>query len=150
MNYKNLKNKEYLNILKKEEEQYVWDPKLFLKNQIQEKITYDRTLIINPYNLSNFGYSDIDQAQNYLIYKGSESSIVKKKTISTMLTCDFDLLWYPFDRQHCVFKFEIAAEQAERINIVPRKVEYIGPSVLSAYEVKSVKICNSGSTSGVR
>ena len=38
--------------------------------------------------------------------------------------------------------FEVSVEQMERINIIPRKVKYIGPTILSAYKVEAVRMCN--------
>ena len=61
----------------------------------------------------------------------------REKIIEFM--CDFDMFWYPFDRQSCGVEFY---QRSEGITLLPKSIGYKGAVELEQYTVNGVFLCS--------
>ena len=61
----------------------------------------------------------------------------REKIIEFM--CDYDMFWYPFDRQSCGVEFY---QRDEQIILLPKSIAYKGPIKLEQYTVDGVFLCS--------
>lgn len=141
LSFKNLKPQEYLNIVKKEEADEIWKPVIYISNIIDAPEVYDETVMIKGHNLSDYQVSGDHEYQNYYIYNGEDGLVSHSLTLSSTLTCDFILNWYPYDQQFCTFDILTADKQRVLIDLIANGIEYTGPNKLSSHEVEFVKLC---------
>ena len=72
-------------------------------------------------------------------HNGSQVVIVYEREKIIEFMCDFDMFWYPFDRQSCGVEFY---QRAEEIILFPKSIAYNGPLDLEQYSVKEVFLCS--------
>ena len=73
------------------------------------------------------------------IHNGSVVVIVYEREKIIEFMCDFDMFWYPFDRQSCVVELY---QRDEGIVLFPKSIAYKGPRDLEQYTVKGVFQCS--------
>ena len=53
--------------------------------------------------------------------------------------CQFNMVWYPFDKQTCSMEFY--HEEPELVILLPDKLKYTGPRDLSEYYIHDTQMC---------
>lgn len=57
------------------------------------------------------------------VFEGSRNPIVLSREFYQEFTCDFDLTWYPFDRQVCFMNFTVQGQTARSLILRPENRE---------------------------
>ena len=65
-----------------------------------------------------------------------------KREFYQEFTCDFDLTWYPFDRQVCYMNFTVQGQTGRSIILRQDKdrVNYYGKTYLVEYRVEKLEL----------
>ena len=77
------------------------------------------------------------------IYAGSENPLKITRKYNAYLICDFNLMLYPFDSQHCDIhlKLHSGSKRYLRYSSTQSKVANLGTSLLVEYQVGFISIC---------
>ena len=114
-----------------EEKEKIWLPWTIFSNLKSKKAWLDTDkLDLYRVKLRNPAEEPHDGSQVVIVYE-------KEKIIEFM--CDFDMFWYPFDRQSCRVEFY---QRAEGIMLSPKSIAYKGPVDLVQYRVNGVFLCS--------
>lgn len=76
------------------------------------------------------------------VFPGSSNPIVLSREFYQEFTCDFDLSWYPFDRQICYMNFTVQGQTARSLILRSDKnvVKYFGKEYLVEYRVEELRL----------
>ena len=76
------------------------------------------------------------------MFEGGKNPIILKREFYHEFTCDFDLTWYPFDRQVCFMNFTVQGETSKALILRPDtgNVTYMGERYLVEYFVENQTI----------
>ena len=76
------------------------------------------------------------------MFKGEQNPLILKREFYQDFKCDFDLLWYPFDRQTCFMNFTVIGQSARSLILRPDNtdVKYFGKEYLVEYRVESLTL----------
>ena len=99
--YHNLKVDQAENVLKKEDEDKLWIPKLIFENS-KEKHDTTRNLEGTQFFIrreGNASWSKSDIAEDILLFEGAENPIVMVFSTTLVFNCFYDLELFPFDTQ---------------------------------------------------
>merc|ERR1712061_335427 len=75
------------------------------------------------------------------VYEGIKSNILQKREYFIDWTCDYNLLFYPFDTQVCKMTFEVSGGTKDYLRLEPdvdgdfKGVDYLGDRLLLEYTV---------------
>ena len=86
--------------------------------------------------------SGLDVSVEDQIFEGSKNAIILKREFYHDFKCDFDLLWYPFDRQTCYMNFTVQGQTARSL-ILRRDqkfIPYYGQKFLVEYTVEGQEL----------
>jgi hypothetical protein len=144
LTYRNLKEKQHLNMLSSEDHFSIWGPSLVYHNiahngkaqKAGRKQHHVWSIQRNP----NLGFytRDSEEANNVHLYKGSENKQIMIKQYHMEWVCGFDMAWYPFDRQTCTMQFYSFNDFTA---LHPERLEYTGPKKLTQYFVMNYSVC---------
>ena len=81
---------------------------------------------------------DISQEREAMLFSGEGNSINLKREYYKQYSCDFDLVYYPFDTQLCTMEFAVQGWTTEyvELQIDGNGVEYQGTRDLVEYEIQ--------------
>jgi ABC-type multidrug transport system fused ATPase/permease subunit len=80
----------------------------------------------------------IEKAVEDQTFDGGKNPIILKREFYQEFTCDFDLSWYPFDRQVCFMNFTVQGETSKGLILRPdlgNEISYLGETYLVEYHV---------------
>ena len=102
--YHNLKVKDSLNALPKENFEKLWLPQVIYENTDQKKSTrlgvaWEWKTTVVAQRQGNFTRSGLDTLDEIEIFKGSENRLVMSQVYTHTFQCGFKLATYPFDTQ---------------------------------------------------
>jgi len=120
----------------------IWSPKLSFTNAkiIGGTLVDDTTLTIIERN-GIPAPDDIKMALEANVYAGVKSNILQKREYFIDWTCDYNLLFYPFDTQVCKMTFEVSGGTKDYLRLEPdvdgdfKGVDYLGDRLLLEYTV---------------
>jgi len=83
------------------------------------------------------GPDDIQRSLEANVYSGVDSNINMRREYFIDWTCDYDLLYYPFDTQVCKMLFELSGATIDYIvtEVDTEGVEYLGKKALLEYVI---------------
>ena len=137
----NMKKNLNMNTLTQAEKGTIWVPKLVFTNTKKKDITQnDEKSFAVARRDSDFEYSSETVKYNIFIFDGKNNPFVMSRVYDVDWICDYDMRWYPFDIQTCKINLELKGNLADFIDIVPDKLEYLGPEALTQYFIKHVNI----------
>lgn len=72
------------------------------------------------------------------MYSGEENPLIISRVYYTNFICDFNLVLYPFDRQHCDMHLRILSASKKYITVdeMATSAKYSGSELLLEYEVR--------------
>ena len=88
--------------------------------------------------------SDKSLIENKLLFEGAENPMIYDRVYSEQFDCDYQLSWYPFDRQHCTIVIRPTDDLMDYVDIAPAVLRYAGPSDLREFLVTGIKITKTG------
>ena len=103
MGWVNLKAKDHLNTLSKQELDELWLPKVLFQNSdnidpIKHK---DSSTVVIVRKMGKGNLQEEDGGRGVLLYSGSENPLVYQRKYQQRFYCTFNFRWYPFDTQEC-------------------------------------------------
>ena len=117
--------------LSPEEKEKIWLPWTIFANLKDRKSWLDTDkLDLHKVKLRNPAEATRNDSRVVIVYE-------KEKIIEFM--CNFDMFWYPFDRQSCGVQFY---QRNEDIIFFPKLIAYKGPIELEQYTVNGVFLCS--------
>ncbi|XP_076031153.1 uncharacterized protein LOC143019399 [Oratosquilla oratoria] len=140
--FRNLKEASYLNQLSENEEQKIWSPAVTFKNSIGRKRSIKD---VETYMtvLNNVMSKEINPklAEEAQLFEGAYNPVIMSRVYSAVITCDFDLVLYPFDVQRCSMNMEMLSTTKSYLVFGNQsKVSYTGSTFLIEYEVGVPKL----------
>ena len=127
MKRSSLKKDAEQNVLTAKEISNIWIPRVVFHN-IENYQSYQKTDEIDSYKVIpnqefHFVTADNTNLLNKRIFDGSRNKIRHSLQFTVNWMCNYDMHWYPFDKQNC----EMVFFSQEPILLVPLKTEYMGP-----------------------
>ena len=120
LQFRNLKESDYLNTVSREEAHSIWYPKLVFfntKEKFVAKVTKGKKFEADIQSLPSFQYDDkssmlinrtgrfhiskIHHLHNNHMYYGKDNDLVLSRIFTTKFICEYQLVYYPFDTQKC-------------------------------------------------
>ena len=146
LTFQNLKSREYLNVLSREEYKSIWWPYFVFHNIPNDnqvaKVGGDKYKVFSIQRNEHFQHTkgDPSRPNNVYLYSGSEHKMILMKQYSIVWICEFDLTWYPFDTQACRMDFYCTGDFTA---LAAEKVSYTGSMDLEMvqYIVKNYTMC---------
>ena len=78
-----------------------------------------------------------------LMYSGYENSLIMSQKFRVAYPCQMDILYFPFDEQHCKFilKMETKGNQSVilKTDATKESVSYNGPRLLQEFELVDIR-----------
>lgn len=144
MRYNNLKKGREENPLNSLLLNELWIPRLGLLNGLSEfhtVVTEDDAKYFRGYvwRRKKPNITGLEAAVEDGLYFGSENPIVFQREYYQEFYCNFDLTWYPFDRQRCFMNFTMQGHTSKNIILEAETetVKYLGERYLVEYKVES-------------
>jgi len=131
-----------LNSLSYKVQTKIWSPTLgFTNAKIIGGTLVDSTTTTNIERNGQPAPDDIRRALEANVYAGVDSNILQKREYFIDWTCDYNLLFYPFDTQVCKMSFEMSGGTKDYLSMEVdidgnfTGVEYLGDTLLLEYTV---------------
>ena len=132
-----------LNSLSSAVQAKVWSPKLAFTNAkiIGGTLVDDTTTTVIARKCLCPAPDDVRMAVESNVYEGIKSNILQKREYFIDWTCDYNLLFYPFDTQVCKMTFEIQGGTKDYLQLEADAydnftgVDYLGDKLLLEYTV---------------
>jgi len=138
LTYYDLRGRTDLNSLSKTMQTLIWTPTLgFTNAKSIGGSTVDEVAKTVFQRVGQPMPDDIQMALEASVYRGAENFIIMKREYFIDWTCDYDLLYYPFDTQVCKMVFDMSGATVEYVdmNLDGEGVEYTGKKALLEYHV---------------
>ncbi len=141
LTFANLKESEDLNVFGVTESGVVWHPIVTFAN------TADRSASLldakaefrvrrgRPYSPR---LSPMRDLHNVHFSEGADSVLRIYRVYSLDFICLYDMMFYPFDVQHCAVRIESKFGVSSLLRLVPKRVRNFGPTDLIQYIIKDV------------
>ena len=139
LRYLNLNRSESKNLLSDDDKKKMWIPYTVFQNLKDFKNT-DRldTVRISPNPEFKYKRGSKVNLMNYRSFSGSENALKYEIELIGEWSCNFNVVWFPFDSQICFLQF---FHDEDEIALRPVAVGYTGPALLSQHYLKMVNIC---------
>ena len=142
LTFLDLRGASELNSLSSQVQAKIWSPKLSFTNAkiIGGTLVDDTTTTIIQRN-GIPAPDDVRRAVEANVYEGVKSNILQKREYFTDWTCDYNLLFYPFDTQVCKMTFELSGGTKDYLQLELdvydnfTGVDYLGEKLLLEYTV---------------
>ena len=141
LEFNNLNNVTSMNTIPAREKEHLWlPPVMFANTEFRDGITNDEKAFITIRKLGKYSPEDIEILENRLSFKGEENPIIYSRPYTVELSCTYNMAWYPFDIQHCRVVMAMEGNSGLYVRLLSNSVQYLGPTELSQYFVKRIKI----------
>ena len=142
----NLKKNSNFNVLSKDEIDSIWTPQIIFSNTKEEsRIKFDDKAVVRVIRGPiKWTPANLDLITPAHLFEGKDSRIVYARTYDSELYCDFDLKFFPIDKQSCSMKFKVPESLIDFVNLKPAFVDYGGPSKLAQFSVQSFSFSKDG------
>jgi len=140
-----------LNSLDKQKQTKIWSPELSFTNAKiiggSKVDSISSTLVLR---VGQPAPDNIERALEANVYAGVDSYIIMSREYFIDWTCDYDLIYYPFDTQVCKMVFDMTGvtRQYVDMDVDYDGVEYTGQSVLLEYIVGDMMLKKMGNETG--
>nr|XP_027229707.1 glycine receptor subunit alpha-4-like [Penaeus vannamei] len=149
LTFNNLKNLTRLNTVSLDQVAGLWRPRLgFINTDDIQNTAVDADAVTTVVKLDQTFAPDLSNPYEVEVYRGDTNPISSTRKYSTVYTCNFDLVLYPFDIQFCYMKLQILSASSEYLIFNSRgqwrscysSVEYLGPTLLVEYGVGRIDL----------
>ena len=97
----------------------IWIPNLIFSNSLTcETIYIDQSSSLTIERKTDPYLPPIDGFKENYLYSGSENPLLYNDTYELTFHCDFDLIKYPFDTQHCFIKVWKLKQKLQNYNLL--------------------------------
>jgi len=151
LQYTDLRGETALNSLNQQTQQSIWSPSLGFTNAKiigGSKVDHITKTIVerNGEPIAD----NIERALEASVYSGGDGDLIMIREYFIDWTCDYDLLYYPFDTQICKMMFELNGITMEYVDLRPDElgVEYTGQRILLEYVVGDMLLKSMQNESG--
>jgi len=141
----------YLNSLDKSTQRQIWSPSLGFTNA--KVIGGTKVDTITSTIVDRIGVplqDDIERAVEASLYAGSDGYIIMSREYFIDWTCDYDLVYYPFDTQVCKMMFDLNGITMDYVKLEKdfEGVTYTGQKVLMEYVIGDMYLKNMANETG--
>ena len=136
MDWQNLNDDIFLNIVTKDVVDKLWVPHIIFKNtekNYESKI--DEKSIILVKKQGNKSLAPIHEIEEIAYYKGSENSLLYSRDFYHRFQCHFDLHDYPFDTQVCSILMKMPHKVENFVDIFPKQLKYTGQLQMAEFNI---------------
>ncbi|XP_076058520.1 uncharacterized protein LOC143035535 [Oratosquilla oratoria] len=149
LTYNNLKSLTRLNTLASDQVDMLWRPVIGFINtdEIQHTHVDQDAVTVVIRDDTNFK-RDFSNSYEVEIYSGDTNHVSTTRKYSTVYTCNFDLVLYPFDIQSCFLQLKILSASSEYIifNQTDSSVDYLGQTSLIEYGIGGIDLVVNNAT----
>ena len=142
LTFLNLKRDSRMNVLSTAEVSRMWKPWTVFDNLKVQQDYHDTEFIditvVVPNENYTYNYDEQTNRRITRLFSGSENKLSYTRQCSVKFICNFDLRFYPFDKQTCHLEMYQAEDS---ILLKPGHAEYLGPTELQNHYVFSVFLC---------
>ena len=146
LTFLNLKQDSKKNIMSLDEKNQMWTPWIVFDNleSINDYQKTDELDILLVEVGENFTYRVDDKTNKRVtrLFSGSENMIKYAMQLSIRIICNFDLRFYPFDKQTCSLHMH---QSDDSVLLEPGFIEYLGPLDLQTHQVHNAFLCTTKS-----
>ncbi|KAK3887647.1 hypothetical protein Pcinc_008254 [Petrolisthes cinctipes] len=139
----NLKLDDNLNVLSFEEMMSLWTPLVGFMNTKSSKLSVmDKETVLYLRRLQPHTHTDNSAPGEVTLYSGEENPLIISRVYFTDYICDFNLVLYPFDQQHCDMHLRIHSASKEYITIdeTSTSAKYISSGLLLEYQLSQLTV----------
>ena len=144
-----------MNLLSPSEMEEVWFPEVIFENIASEE-DWREMQWSEEYNIvrnsgGDFEPVDDTEVSNAFMFAGNKNKQKLNKEFTVIWICNFNMMWYPFDTQHCEMMFKVMNKFRDYVELTPATMIFSGPEHLTQYVVKGSRMCRTmvGSAEGV-
>ena len=106
------------------------------KSNFQEQSLRDNKSLIIVEREGQYDISGDTEAKNVYLYKGRENHLKISRVYSTEWLCNYEMINYPFDTQHCPMILTPTGISKTFLKLFDRNHIYSGPTELTQYFVR--------------
>ena len=151
LTYNNLKHDSNYNSLSGDERNRIWTPNIiFFNTEKMDGLKSDERAHASLLVRGNYTLASDDKLHNAFLYEGSENPISLNRAYKVDFICNFDMMWYPFDIQHCFMNICMEGNGDIFVELLPGDIIYDGPIDLSQYFIRNKDISKDGDIVAVR
>ena len=141
LTFYNLKTRVSANAFGIDEIKKIWIPNLIFTNtQNNENTRGTEDSEVTVIREGNYTRSDSSMVEEIDIFKGKENKLNFQMTYTKTFRCEYQLQMYPFDIQVCSMDVSVRKFEQLAVEIIPHKIEMLGQTTLTQYNVKSWKL----------
>ena len=127
-----------LNILSHEEQAELWIPEVIFENtQDLDATKNDKEAFVMIERKGNYSAS-WEKGGNTLLFEGDENPVTIFRVYNEKFICNYHLVWFPFDVQHCKMSFTMRGVIGKYVDLNNGSVIYHGSKQLSLYSVTAI------------
>merc|ERR1712117_320615 len=135
--FRNLKQENFLNTLSTDEAGKIWYPRVvFYNTRDTEETKYNDKSVITIRRNGTATISPLEVMQNDHIYSGIQNDLILSQVYTTSFTCEYDMGAYPFDVQKCSMIFIMQGNSGNFAKLHMTSLKYLGAVDLTQYFVK--------------
>ena len=143
--FNNLRQNKSSNTMGPSEKADIWFPFFVFVNTNQKlESLVDKKALMSVEKLGKGRLADDTFTENKLLFKGEENPIHYERVYSETFGCDYEMAWYPFDRQYCYIRIQPTQELINSVELLPHVFDYLGPEDLRQYMVLAVEMRREG------
>ncbi|XP_063883283.1 gamma-aminobutyric acid receptor subunit delta-like [Scylla paramamosain] len=143
LTYNNLKPLTRLNTVSQEQVAQLWRPQLgFINTDDIQQTKVDEDAVTTVFRQHPVYTPNLADPYEVEIYRGDTNPLSTTRKYSTIYTCNFDLVLYPFDIQECYLRLQIISASSEYLvfNVNDSAVEYLGQKFLVEYGIGKINL----------
>ncbi|XP_037781088.1 glutamate-gated chloride channel alpha-like [Penaeus monodon] len=143
LTYNNLKNMTRLNTVSLKQVEGLWRPRLgFINTDDIQNTAVDADAVTMIIKLDQSFAPDLSNPYEVEIYRGDTNPVSTIRKYSTVYTCNFDLVLYPFDIQNCYMVLQVLSASSDYLiyDAGGSSVEYLGPTLLVEYGIGRIDL----------
>ncbi|XP_071529468.1 uncharacterized protein [Panulirus ornatus] len=143
LTYNNLKQMTRLNTVSLGQVELLWRPTIgFINTDDIQHTAVDAEAVTTILRLDSSYVPDLSNPYEVEIYRGDTNPLSSTRKYSTVFTCFFNLVLYPFDIQNCYLQLQILSASSEYLifNLTNSHVEYLGPKLLVEYGIGRIDL----------
>ncbi|XP_042235984.1 gamma-aminobutyric acid receptor subunit pi-like, partial [Homarus americanus] len=138
LTYNNLKALTRLNTVSLDQVEQLWRPNVgFINTDDIQHTVVDQGAVTTIIREHPHFVRDLSNPYEVEVYRGDTNPVSTTRKYSTVFTCNFDLVLYPFDIQTCSMQLQIQSASSEYLifNSNDSYVQYLGQKFLIEYGI---------------